>query len=217
MGVSEQPVPFDWSPRLPARLVVSLEQHRGDDAVRLAGGPGVWVLVAGVVSLSVMLAVSVAIGSVASLLVSLVLVLVLLVGVQVRLERVGGVFVSAGASVRTPFALAVGVVMMCVLGSFAAAVLALVLNSVGVGGDGSLLLELLVPGFALIPCFRLGADCGRWWSFTGGGFLLLLLIVCLAFTGGSVLLVAAAAAAASVALSAGSLHRTVSRRRLASG
>jgi hypothetical protein len=73
--------------------------------------------------------------------------------------------------------LTLGVFVTTVLGTGLAAVLAVVTNSLGIGGDGRLLLESLLAVFVLAPAFLLGARCRHWWSFAGSLPLFLLLVV----------------------------------------
>ena len=68
---------------------------------------------------------------------------------------------------RSPWQLVYGVFVTSVMGTLVAVLLAVVVNGFGIGGDGRLLLEVLVATFVLTPAFFLGRRCAHWWSCVG--------------------------------------------------
>jgi hypothetical protein len=121
------------------------------------------------------LAVSAVAGSIVPLLVTLVGVLPWLVMVQRR--RSSTPVARGSVELASFWRLTLGVFVTSVLGALSAAVLAVALSALGVGGDGRLLLEVLLAVFVLTPAFLLGTRCRQWWSFAGSLPLYLLLVV----------------------------------------
>jgi hypothetical protein len=157
--------------------------------------------------LSAPLSVSLLAGSIIPALVALLLVLPVLVLANRRLPAPVGS--SQGPELVTPWQLSLAVVVVTGFGSLAAVVLSLFLNGLGIGGSGGPLLEALLAGCVLVPCFSLGTLCGRWWSFSSSLPVLCLLIVAPS------LLALIAFAAISCSLALGSLHRASHARHAA--
>ena len=112
------------------------------------------------------LAVSALIGSIVPLLVALLGLLPWLVFARRRRRPVAPR--RGTVELNTPWRLSLAVFVTSVLGAVFAAVLAVILNGLlRIGGDGRLLLEVLVAIFVLTPAFLLGKRCPHWWAFAG--------------------------------------------------
>lgn len=141
---------------------------------------------------------SVLVGSPIPILVALLVVLPVLTLARRRLPASP----ASGRTVRlaTPARLVLAVGVVTVAGSLGAIVLSLVLNGLGLGGSGATLLQVMLAVGVLLPCFSLGALCGRWWAFSGSLPMLTLVGI------GPAPLALLAFAATSCALELGSLH-----------
>jgi hypothetical protein len=149
--------------------------------------------------LSLAVAVSVGSGSIVPILAALLLALSILI---VGSRRLPATAVS-GRAVRLPtlWRLVLASSIVAVIGALAAVVISLLLNGLGVGGSGAMLLEVLIAVCVLVPCFSVGTLCGRWWAFSGS-----LPMLCLVAVGSSQLALLACAAT-SCSLQLGSFHR----------
>ena len=85
--------------------------------------------------------------------------------------------VRGQVDLNTPGRLVLAVFVTSVIGGLAASIVAVVLNGLGIGGDGRLLLEALLAISVLTPAFMLGSRCRHWWAFSGSLPLCLLLAI----------------------------------------